>query len=127
MLGPALSQLLADLNGRKEQLTPFEKALHVELSRADRMAPEFAKVLKFHLDDNLGPIEFLVTRSDAEKALSGWQLSPSRKSGRRHRSKMIGEGGAWPRQDPDDMGSAETAIEGGGSYPEPKPSGGDAE
>lgn len=55
MLGPALSHLLATLEGRTDnELTPFEQALLTELRAAKQLAPPLAKVLELSRNAKLG-------------------------------------------------------------------------
>ncbi|NVN87896.1 MAG: hypothetical protein HXX15_17600 [Rhodopseudomonas sp.] len=120
MLGPALSQFLADLDQRKEKLTPVEQQLHDELARLDRMAPEFAKVLELHLDDKLGPVTLQLSQSDVEQALAQWKVAGALEPGKRGLAKSIEGGGGWPLPDILDIGGISTAIAGGGKYPDPR-------
>lgn len=147
MLGPALSQLLAELDA-KPGLHGSDQRLHDELSRAYRMSPEFERVLELHLDGKLGAIELQISRADAREAIIEWRRAVRHKPERSvHRRRRAGvripgehsnirpgaetaiEGGGWyPDHDVDAIeaggsypGHDADAIEGGGVYPDPKP------
>jgi len=54
MLGPALSHLLATLDQRSANLTPFETALLAELKAAKAVGPALSDVLELRRDRRIG-------------------------------------------------------------------------